>query len=32
MTLEDVQLIELQKILDERGNLFFIEGVNQIQQ
>ena len=30
MTLNNVQLIELPKILDERGNLTFIEGNNHI--
>ena len=30
MTLDDVKIIELPKILDERGNLSFIEGNNHI--
>lgn len=30
MTLDDVRIIELPKILDERGNLSFIEGENHI--
>jgi dTDP-4-dehydrorhamnose 3,5-epimerase-like enzyme len=30
MTLDDVRIIELPKILDERGNLSFIEGNNHI--
>lgn len=30
MTLDDVKLIELPKILDERGNLSFIEGIKHI--
>ena len=30
MTLDDIKIIELPKILDERGNLSFIEGGNHI--